>query len=117
MDAVITIAAIPGQAAPKLITKDMVESMKPGSVIVDVASDSGGNCELTEPGKIARHKGVTICGYMNLASSMPIPASQMYARNIDALLNLLCPKGQLNLDFNDEIIKGMCVTHQGKKMF
>ena len=113
MDVVITTAAIPGKRAPLLVTKEMVATMRAGAVIMDLAAESGGNCELTEAGKEVRANGVTIHGPVNLASTMPKHASQMYARNVTELLKLLVKKGALNLDFNDEIIQGTCITHDG----
>ncbi len=116
-DVVITTALIPGRPAPRLITKDTVAGMRPGSVIVDLAAETGGNCELTEPGKTVVKHGVTIGGPINLPATMPAHASQLYAKNITELLKLLVTKdGKLNLDFNDEIIKGACVTHDGKNL-
>jgi len=106
-DVVITTAAIPGKPAPRLITKETVAGMKPGSVIVDIAP---GNCELTEPGKTVVKHGVTIAGPVNLPATMPVHASQLYAKNITELLKLLVKDGKLNLDFTDEIIKGACVV-------
>jgi H+-translocating NAD(P) transhydrogenase subunit alpha len=116
-DVVITTALIPGKPAPRLITKETVAGMKPGSVIVDLAAETGGNCELTEPGKTTVKHGVTICGPVNVPATMPVHASQMYAKNVTELLKLLVTKdGKLNLDFNDEIIKGACITHDGKNL-
>jgi NAD(P) transhydrogenase subunit alpha len=116
-DVVITTAAIPGKPAPRLITKETVAAMKPGSVIVDLAAETGGNCELTEPGQTVVKHGVTIVGPINLPASVPVHASQLYAKNITELLRLLVTKdGKLNLDFNDEIVKGACVTHDGQKL-
>lgn len=115
-DVVITTALIPGKPAPRLITKETVATMRPGSVIVDLAAEAGGNCELTKPGETTVQHGVTICGPINLAATMPVHASQMYARNITELLKLLVKDGQLNLNFDDEILKGACVTHDGKVM-
>ncbi len=109
-DVVITTAAVPGRPAPKLIPGHAVESMKPGSVIVDLASESGGNCELTEPGREITHMGVTIVGLTNVASLMPADASRLYARNVTALLEHLAPGGVLDLDFEDEITAGACVA-------
>jgi NAD(P) transhydrogenase subunit alpha len=109
-DVVITTAAVPGRPAPKLIPGHAVESMKPGSVIVDLASESGGNCELTEPGREITHTGVTIVGLTNVASLMPADASRLYARNVTALLEHLAPGGVLDLDFEDEITAGACVA-------
>lgn len=116
VDAVITTALIPGKPAPRLISKEMVAEMRAGSVIVDLAAEAGGNCELTECGKEVVKNGVTIYGPVNLPSTMPVHASQMYARNISELLKLLLKDGGLNLDFADEIIKGACVTHEGREM-
>jgi NAD(P) transhydrogenase subunit alpha len=113
-DIVITTAAIPGKRAPILVTADAVRAMKPGSVIVDLAVDTGGNCELTEPGAEAVHGGVVILGPTNLASSLPYHASQMYARNISSFLLHVVKDGALRLDFQDEIIRETCVTHGGE---
>lgn len=114
-DVVITTALVPGKRAPLLITKEMVAAMKPGSVIIDLAAEQGGNCELTQAGQEIAVNGVTVVGPINLPSSMSYHASQMYSRNIASFLSLLITKEkQLNLDFNDEIIKGCCVTHDGK---
>ena len=115
-DVVISTALIPGKPAPRLITKETVAGMRPGSVIVDLAAEAGGNCELTEPDKETVKHGVTIHGPTNLPSTMAINASQLYARNITELVKLLIKDGKLNLDFNDEIIKGTCVTHDGKDL-
>jgi len=117
MDVVITTAAIPGKRAPVLITKQMVAAMKTGSVIVDLAAETGGNCELTQPGKEIVANGVTIYGPVNLPSAMPTHASQMFSKNITNLLALMIAKdGHLALDFSDEIIKGTCTTHEGRSM-
>jgi len=115
-DVVITAALVPGRPAPRLITKETVAAMRPGSVIVDLAAEAGGNCELTRPGETVVEHGVTICGPIQLASTVPVHASQMYARNITELLKVLVKDGQLKLDFNDEIVKGACITHDGKVM-
>jgi H+-translocating NAD(P) transhydrogenase subunit alpha len=112
-DAVITTAAVPGRPAPKILPASAVEAMKPGSVIVDLAADSGGNCELTEPGSVVERGGVTLVGLTNLPSSMPYHASMLYSRNVQALLLLLAPEGNLALDWSDEIVIGACVA--GKK--
>jgi NAD(P) transhydrogenase subunit alpha len=114
MDIVITTALVPGAEAPKLVDKDMVESMKPGSVIVDLAAETGGNCELTEPGETVVRDGVTIAGPLNLASTMPDHASSLYARNVQSLLELMVNEGALSLDFEDEILKGACITRDGE---
>ncbi len=109
-DAVITTALIPGRAAPLLIPASAVEAMRPGSVIVDLAAEAGGNCELTTPGRITAEHDVTIVGLTNLPSTMPYHASQLYSRNVTALLQLLVDDGELKLDWSDEIIAGACVA-------
>ena len=109
-DVVITTAAVPGRPAPKLIPGSAVERMRPGSVIVDLAAESGGNCELTVPGEVVEHGGVSIVGTTNLPSLMAYHASQLYSRNIAALLQHLAPNGELALDWDDEITSGACVT-------
>ena len=111
-DVVITTAAVPGRPAPKLIPASAVAAMRPGSVIVDLAAETGGNCELTEPGEEIVRDGVTIVGLLNLPSTMPGHASQLYARNVAALLNHLAPEGELKLDWEDEITAGACVTRK-----
>jgi H+-translocating NAD(P) transhydrogenase subunit alpha len=113
-DIVITTAAIPGKRAPILVTAEAVRAMKPGSVIVDLAVDTGGNCELTEPGKEVVQNGVVVLGPTNLASSLPFHASQMYARNISSFLLHVVTDGALRVDFQDEIIRETCVTHAGE---
>lgn len=112
-DVIITTAGVPGRAAPKIIYQDMIEAMKPGSVIVDIMAESGGNCDLVRAGETINHNGVTIVGAKNLYSSLAINASEMYARNILNLLNLMLKDGQLNLDWNDEVLKGCVVTRDG----
>ena len=111
-DVVITTALIPGRPAPRLIPAGAVRAMRPGSVIIDLAAEAGGNCELTEPGEEVSRDGVTIVGLTNLPSSMPYHASQLYARNVAALLQHLAPEGELALDFEDEITAGACVTRK-----
>jgi NAD(P) transhydrogenase subunit alpha len=111
-DVVITTALIPGRPAPRLIPASAVAAMRPGSVIVDLAAEAGGNCELTVPGEEVVRENVTIVGPTNLPSSMPFHASQLYARNIAALLQHLAPGGELTLDFEDEITAGACVTRK-----
>ena len=111
-DVVITTAAIPGRPAPKLIPATAVHAMRPGSVIVDLAAETGGNCELTKPGEEVDEGGVSIVGFTNLPSTMPAHASQLYARNVAALLTHLAPEGELKLDFADEITAGACVTRK-----
>jgi NAD(P) transhydrogenase subunit alpha len=114
-DVVITTALVPGRPAPKLVTAEAVEAMKPGSVIVDLAGESGGNSELTEPGETVVRHDVTIVSPLNLPASMPEHASQLYARNVQALLELfLDDEGNLSLDFDDEILAGACVTRDGE---
>jgi NAD(P) transhydrogenase subunit alpha len=121
-DVVITTALVPGRPAPRLVTADAVERMKPGAVVVDLAGEAGGNCELSEPGETVVKHDVTIAAPLDLPSQMAEHASQMYARNIQALLELMTgDEGELKLDFDDEIIAGACVTrggeivHQGAK--
>jgi H+-translocating NAD(P) transhydrogenase subunit alpha len=109
-DAVISTAAVPGRAAPLLVTQAMVEAMRPGSVIVDLAAESGGNCELSRPGEEVVHHGVTVWGARDVASSMPVHASQLYARNISNVLLLMTKEGQVVPDFDDEIVAASCVT-------
>ena len=109
-DAVITTALVPGRPAPRLIPATAVETMPPGSVVVDLAAEAGGNCELTEPGQEVVRHGVTIVGYTNLPSTMPFHASQLYSRNVLALLQHLAPEGELELDWKDEITSATCVT-------
>jgi H+-translocating NAD(P) transhydrogenase subunit alpha len=111
-DAVITTAAVPGRAAPRIIPASAVRTMRLGSVIVDLAADTGGNCELTVPGEIVQREGVTLIGLTNLASTMPYHASTLYSRNVQALLLHLAPDGVLNLDWSDEITAGACVTRE-----
>jgi NAD(P) transhydrogenase subunit alpha len=113
-DVVITTAAVPGRRAPLLVTGDMVRGMRPGSVIVDLASETGGNVELTRAGEDVDVDGVTIIGTRNIPSTMPLATSQLYARNVANLLLHLVKDGALNLDFEDEITKGACVTFDGE---
>jgi H+-translocating NAD(P) transhydrogenase subunit alpha len=111
-DVVITTALVPGRPAPKLIPATAVQHMRPGSVIVDLAAEAGGNSEVTAPGEIVDRGGVTVVGLLNIPSSMPFHASQLYARNVTALLQHLAPNGELTLDWNDEITAGACVTRE-----
>src|SRR5829696_2153901 len=113
-DVVITTAAVPGRPAPRLISKETVERMRPGSVIVDLAAETGGNVELTKAGETVEHNGVKIMGQVNLPSTMPVHASQMYAKNIQNLLDLLIKNGKLDPDFEDEIVKGTVITRGGE---
>jgi H+-translocating NAD(P) transhydrogenase subunit alpha len=111
-DVVVTTALIPGRPAPKLIPASAVEAMREGSVIVDLAAEAGGNCELTEPGEDVVREGVTIVGNTNLPSTVPVHASRLYSRNVQALLMHLAPDGELTLDWDDEITSGACVTRR-----
>lgn len=113
MDLVISTAQIFGKKAPVLITAAMVKMMRPGSAIVDLAAEQGGNCELTVAGKTVQKNGVNIVGAVNLSATVPVHASQMYAKNVVNLLQHLFPKGVPNSDVNDEIIKGACITRDG----
>jgi NAD(P) transhydrogenase subunit alpha len=113
-DFIITTALIPGRPAPRLVTDEMVRSMKPGSVIVDMAAEMGGNVEGTEPGKEVVKHGVRIVGLTNLPSTMPASATQMYAKNVQTLVKHLTPDASLKLDFDDEITRGATITHGGK---
>ena len=113
-DVVITTAAVPGRRAPLLVTADMVKGMRPGSVIVDLAAESGGNVELTQAGQDVDVNGVVILGTRNVPSTMPLHTSQLYARNVANLLLHLVKDAAINLDFDDEITKGSCVTHAGE---
>ena len=109
-DAVITTALVPGQPAPVLITEEAVRGMRPGAVIVDLAAEAGGNCAATEPGRTVTRDGITIIGELNLPSTMPVHASQMYSRNVLSLLTHLIRDGELVLDFDDQITRETCVT-------
>jgi NAD(P) transhydrogenase subunit alpha len=115
-DVVITTALIPGRPAPRLVTADMVQGMKPGSVIVDLAVEQGGNCELSENGKTVVKHGVKIMGESNLPASMTTDASTMFARNVHSLMGLFIKAGELALDVTDEVIKGTLLTHDGAIM-
>jgi H+-translocating NAD(P) transhydrogenase subunit alpha len=113
-DVVITTASVPGRRAPRLLTASMVAGMRRGSVIIDLAAESGGNCELTRPGQVVEVDGIWIDGTTNIPSTMALHASQLYARNVSNLLSLLGKPGELSLNFADEIIRGCCVTHAGQ---
>jgi len=114
-NAVITTAALPGRPAPLIVTKEMVADMLPGAVLVDMAADTGGNCELTEAGKTIRtDRGVTIDGPSNIASQSPVHASEMYAKNLLNLLNLMVVEGELKPDWEDEVLDGACLTRDGE---
>jgi len=113
-DVIISTASIPGRRAPLLVTAEAVAKMKPGSVIVDLAAESGGNCALTRPGETVHEHGVTIVGPLDIAATLPTHASQMYARNLYELLLHLAKDAKLNLDFADEITRGCCLTYDGR---
>lgn len=117
VDIIVTTALIPGKPAPKLITQGMVESMKPGSVIVDLAAEQGGNCVLTDPGKIVHHKGVAIIGYTDLPSRMASMSSQLYGSTIVALIDELNGGDGLHVNLDDEVVRGAIVLHEGKMMW
>ncbi|BAZ17376.1 NAD(P) transhydrogenase subunit alpha [Calothrix sp. NIES-4071] len=113
-DIVITTAQVPGKKAPLLVTEEMVMGMKTGSVIVDIAAEQGGNCACTEPGKDIVKHGVTIIGPINLPSSVPVHASQLYSKNLTSLLQLIIKNNAIQIDFGDDIINEACVTHAGE---
>lgn len=113
-DVVITTALIPGKPAPLLIPISMVDAMKPGSIIMDLASENGGNCELTQKDETIEHNGITIDGTSNIPGTMPVHASELYAKNVTALLTYMVKDGELNLDLEDEIISGSMYTHNGE---
>ncbi|HUJ52879.1 MAG TPA: NAD(P) transhydrogenase subunit alpha [Steroidobacteraceae bacterium] len=113
-DAVITTAAVPGRPAPKIISRATVERMRPGSVIVDIAAEQGGNCELTRAGEILEHNGVTVAGPVNLAAELAYNASEMYARNLFNFLKPALAKGELAIDWNDEVFAQSCLTTNGE---
>ena len=113
-DVVITTAAVPGKPAPLLITREMVQAMQPGSIIVDLPAEHGGNCELTRPGETVVQHGVTILGPVNLAATVPFHASQMFAKNITALLQLIIKDGKLQIDMEDEVIRETIVAQDGE---
>jgi len=113
-DVVITTAAVPGQKAPILVTAEMASALQPGSVIVDIAAERGGNCELTHPGQTVVHQGISILGPVNIPASIPYHASQMYGSNVTAFLKIMVKKGELAVDRADEIIRETLVTHSGE---
>jgi len=113
-DVIITTAQVPGRPAPLLIRRDAVANMRPGTILVDLAAASGGNCELTRPGETQLLNGVTLFAPLNLPATVPGHASQLYSRNIANFLALLIKDGALHLDFDDEIVRGACVAHEGK---
>ena len=114
IDVVITTALIPGKPAPELITDDMLKQMKPGAVVVDLAAEAGGNCAGAKAGEQVMVHGIKILGLLNLPATVPLDASRMYARNMLTFLTHITKEGELNLDFEDEITAGTCITHEGK---
>ena len=116
-DVVVSTAAVPGRPAPKILGTAMVEGMKPGALIVDLAAESGGNCELTQPGERVEHGGVAILGPLNLPAGAPLHASEMYARNVFNFVELLVRDGALQPDFADELIAKSCISHAGETRF
>jgi NAD(P) transhydrogenase subunit alpha len=112
-DVVITTAQVPGRKAPLMLTEEAVEGMRPGSVVVDLAASTGGNCALTQPGETVLHNGVSIMGPLNLPGTVPGHSSQLYSRNITTFLGLIVDKGNLKIDMADEILKGACVAYEG----
>ena len=113
-DMVITTALVPGRPAPKLVSAQMVESMPDGAVIVDLAAETGGNCELTEPGEVVEKHGVTIIGTKNLPATMPVHASELYAKNVLNLVNLMIDEGNITDNLEDEVVNGCLLTHEGE---
>jgi H+-translocating NAD(P) transhydrogenase subunit alpha len=113
-DALISTASVPGRAAPRIVSKAAVERMKAGSVIIDLAAEQGGNCELTRAGETVLHNGVKVVGPLNLPASLPYHASEMYARNLFNLLKPALPKGELGIDWKDEVFAGAVLTHDGQ---
>ncbi len=113
-DIVITTALIPDRPAPKLISEEMVQGMRPGSVIVDLAAETGGNCDLTEPGRDVVKYGVTIIGHLSLPSTVAVHSSQMYAKNVNTLLNEMLDDGQLKIDLDNDVVGPSTVTHAGE---
>jgi len=113
-DALITTAAVPGRAAPRLVTRAMVEAMGPGSVVVDLAAETGGNVECSVPGKVVRVGHAQVWGGRNVPADMPEPASRLYAQNVLNLLTLMTREGAFDPDFDDEVVVGACVTHAGE---
>ncbi len=114
VDCIITSAQVPGRAAPLLVTEKAVNGMKRGSVVIDLAGSTGGNCAVSKPGETIEVEGVTVMAPLNLAATIPVHASQLYSRNITAFLSLMIKDGALNLDFGDDILAGACAVHQGE---
>jgi NAD(P) transhydrogenase subunit alpha len=117
VDVIVTTAAVPGRPSPKILTTAMIDGMKPGALIVDLAADGGGNCELTQPGQRVEHRGVVILGPLNLPAGAPLHASEMYARNAYNFVELMVQGDTLAPDFNDELIAKSCVTRNGEPHF
>ena len=117
VDVIVTTAAVPGRPAPRIVTTAMVEGMKPGALIVDLAAESGGNCEVTRPGERIEHGGVSILGPLNLAAGAPLHASEMFARNVGNFVELLLREGALAPDFADELVARTCLSHAGEVRF
>ncbi len=117
VDVIVSTAAVPGRPAPKILTAAMVEGMKPGALIVDLAAEGGGNCELTRPGERVEHGGVVILGPLNLPAGAPLHASEMYARNVFNFVELLVHDGVLQPDFNDDLVAKSCISHAGETRF
>jgi NAD(P) transhydrogenase subunit alpha len=117
VDVIVTTAAVPGRPSPRILTAAMVDGMKPGALIVDLAAEGGGNCELTKPGERVEHRGVVILGPLNLPAGAPLHASEMFARNVYNFLELLVQGDALAPDFNDELITKSCVTRNGEPYF
>ena len=117
IDVIVSTAAVPGRPAPKILTAAMVDGMKPGALIVDLAAESGGNCELTQPGERVEHGGVVILGPLNLAAGAPLHASEMYARNVYNFVELLIRDESLHPDFDDELVAKSCLSHAGETRF
>ncbi|WP_266159681.1 NAD(P) transhydrogenase subunit alpha [Dyella silvatica] len=117
IDVIVTTAAVPGRPSPKILSAAMVEGMKPGALIVDLAAEGGGNCELTRPGERVEHAGVSILGPLNLPAGAPLHASEMYARNVYNFVELLIRDGVLQPDFDDELVSKSCVAHAGETRF
>lgn len=115
-DVLITTAQVPGRSAPLLVTEEAVDGMKRGSIVVDLAASTGGNCAVSSPDETVERKGVTIIAPTNLAASVPVHASQMYSRNVTSFLSLIIKDGELHIDLNDDVVGPSCVTHRGKIM-
>ena len=113
-DAVISTAAVPGRPAPKIISRAAVERMRAGSVVVDIAAEQGGNCELTQAGEVIEHRGVRVVGPVNLAAELAYNASEMYARNLYNFLKPALVRGELAIDWSDEVFAQSCLTHGGE---